>query len=158
MKPTRWLHYGYSSLILLLLGCEVPYQPEVLKGGDGFLVVEGYLNSGSDSSYIKLSRSQNLEDLTIPKPEQHAQVLIEEEQGSQFALQEKSEGIYATPGINVNPAKRYRLHIKTISGSEYLSEYVAVKNTPPIDSVSWTAEEDGLHVYVNTHDPQNNTR
>ncbi len=158
MKPTQWFNYGCGSLLLFLLGCVEPYQPEVLKGGAGILVVDGYLNSGGDSSYIKLSRSQNLEDLTTPQPEPNAQVTIEEEQGIQSNLFQIKSGLYAASGLPVNPAKRYRLRIQTQSGNEYVSEYMAVKVSPPIDSVSWTAENDGLHLYVNTHDPLNNSR
>ncbi|HEX4851802.1 MAG TPA: DUF4249 domain-containing protein, partial [Puia sp.] len=51
---------------------------------------------------------------------------------------------------------KYRLHIKTSNGKSYTSDYVPVKQTPPIDSVTWEQNND-VNIFVNTHDPQNNT-
>jgi hypothetical protein len=41
---------------------------------------------------------------------------------------------------------------------EYLSEYTTLKASPPIDSISWDVRDDGVDIYVNTHDATNNTR
>jgi hypothetical protein len=50
---------------------------------------------------------------------------------------------------------QYRLHIKTAAGKEYASDYVDVKTSPPIDSISWKRTGDGVQIYANTHDPNN---
>src|SRR4029450_12184246 len=52
----------------------------------------------------------------------------------------------------------YRLRISTTDGKEYLSDYMTVKTTPPIDSISYTYNDKGVTIYANTHDPSNNTR
>ncbi|HUR10506.1 MAG TPA: DUF4249 domain-containing protein, partial [Flavitalea sp.] len=46
-----------------------------------------------------------------------------------------------------------RVRIRTQFGQEYVSDFVPVKITPPIDSISWQRTNDGVHTYVNTHDP-----
>jgi hypothetical protein len=33
-----------------------------------------------------------------------------------------------------------------------------VQNNPPIDSISWKRDEEGVRVFVNTHNPEGNTR
>jgi hypothetical protein len=44
------------------------------------------------------------------------------------------------------------LYIKTKGGEEYISDYVGIMDTPPIDSVAWRPDGDGVSVMVNTHD------
>jgi Domain of unknown function (DUF4249) len=53
---------------------------------------------------------------------------------------------------------QYKIVITTAGGKRYTSDLVSVKPTPAIDSVSWTQDTAGVHVFVNTHDPANNTR
>jgi hypothetical protein len=72
-------------------------------------------------------------------------------------LREGSTGQYLLTNALLAPGQQYRLRIRT-SGGEYLSDYVPVKRTPPIDSVNWEVTGDGVQVYVNTRDPLGNTR
>src|SRR4030095_1026411 len=51
----------------------------------------------------------------------------------------------------------YRLRIKN-SGKEYLSDWVKTIFNPPLDSISWEEQADGVHIYVNTNDPTNTTK
>lgn len=68
-----------------------------------------------------------------------------------------SAGIYQNNNLNLSASNKYRVRIKTGDGKEYLSDFVAVKTTPPIDSIGWKQNDDGVQLYVNTHDPANNT-
>jgi hypothetical protein len=58
----------------------------------------------------------------------------------------------------VNPGQRYRLHIQTSNGKEYLSDLSEVKISPPIDGIDWKADADAVSIFVSTHDDQNKTR
>ena len=75
--------------------------------------------------------------------------------GISFPLTELGAGKYSITQITVTAGQRYRLHIRTINGKDYVSDYSDIKITPPIDSVNWTADNDGVSVFVTTHDPQN---
>ena len=75
-----------------------------------------------------------------------------------YPLAETVVGVYASQPLSLQTSTRYRLHIRTFSGKEYASAYVALKTTPPIDSITWDIEANGLQFYVSTQDPQNNTR
>lgn len=60
--------------------------------------------------------------------------------------------------LNLNPAIQYRLSIQTPNGESYQSDFVALKASPPIDTINWSFSPDsGVNIYINTHDPGNAT-
>ncbi|MEJ7680754.1 MAG: DUF4249 domain-containing protein [Segetibacter sp.] len=67
-------------------------------------------------------------------------------------------GHYQSDSVLLNKNQKYRLLIKTVEGKEYLSDYLPVKKTPAIDSVSWRNESNGVNIYVNSHDQSENSR
>ncbi|MDO1450368.1 DUF4249 domain-containing protein [Rhodocytophaga aerolata] len=144
-------------LVWLTGSCVEPYLPPPIEAPEGLLVIDGYLNSGIGESQIRLSRTQNLADTSVVKAEVSASVFFEGDKGSKYPLTEKGNGLYTLESIQLENSEKYRLKINTSNGQEYESEYVAVKATPPIDSVSWKVENGGLQLYANTHDEQNNT-
>ena len=140
----------------LLSGCKEAYQPPAIKDNKHYLVVEGVINAAPDSkTTINLSRTRNFAD-TFPVPELNAQVQIEAKTGNVFTLQGQGDGKYSVDHLTINPADTYRLRILTSDGNDYASDFVPVKQTPLIDSISWKQDND-VTLYVNTHDPQNNT-
>ncbi len=74
-----------------------------------------------------------------------------------FTQNETQTGVYTLWSVSIGTDQQYRLRIRTSNGREYLSDYVAVKRTPPIQSVDWTAGDDGVRISVTTQDPENNT-
>jgi hypothetical protein len=151
-KHLLWL------LILPLSGCLQPFNPPEISGGQGYLVVDGFLNAGGEATRIHLTRTQNLTDGETPPAEVRAQVTIEGDQGASYPLREEKAGHYVTNNVPVVAGQQYRLYIRTNNGQEYRSDYVPVKMTPPIDSVNWQVTEDGVQIYVSAHDPAANSR
>jgi hypothetical protein len=141
-------------LILLLAQCKQEYIPQVEENNTRQLVVEGYINSGPGATTIQLSRSSDLED-TVLTPEFNAQVIVEGDDGSSVPLFENGNGEYIIGQLILDNAVKYRVHITTTDGKEYVSDYSPVKHTPVIDSITWRKENDGVQIYVNTHDDQN---
>lgn len=148
----------YIFLLMLIAGCKERYTPPVSSPETGYLVVEGFINNGLEPTTIKLSRTTKLIDTANIIYEHSAQVTIEGENGESYPLFESIDGIYTSSSLALNSSIKYRLHILTANGKEYLSDYSAVKNTPPIDSISWARENGGVQIYINTHDEQNNTK
>jgi hypothetical protein len=138
-------------------GCKQAYLPPATSTSASYLVVEGVINSGQDSTIIKISRTVNLSGNTSSNPELNAQVTVESDQNVVYALQDYRTGTYAAPTLNLDNTRKYHLRIKTADGKEYLSDFEAPKITPPIDSISFAVQSNGINVYANTHDPNNNT-
>jgi len=149
--------YFFYIVILLSVGCKERFDPPALAINTNNLVVEGLINTGQGPTNITLTRTAKLIDSVFFKPERNAIVTVEGEDNSVSPLYESGNGLYTASQLFVNNNIKYRLHIKTNDGKEYASDFVAVKQTPSIDSVSWKQEANGVQLYANTHDPQNNT-
>jgi hypothetical protein len=154
---TKGYIYIMSILAIVITGCKKPYNPTIVATSTNYLVVEGTINSGQDSTIIHLSRTVNIADTTKLNPEAGALVTVESDQNNTYPIPEIGKGEYASLSLNLNATHKYHLHIKTADGKEYLSDFEAVKPTPPIDSIGYTVQSSGIQLYVNTHDPNNNT-
>jgi hypothetical protein len=150
---------SWWCFVALLAGCTDPYTPDVIGNAPNYLVVDGFLNSQGVTT-IKLSRTYNVSAKTAPPVEARATVYIEDEAGTRTVLREATAtpGTYTSAAQTLNTARRYRLHINTAVGKEYVSDYVPVKTTPPIDDVTWRTDNVGLNIYVNAHDATNATQ
>lgn len=138
---------------ILCVGCKDPYNVKVQGSQQAVLIVEGFLNSGGVTS-IKLSRSFGLGDTSRLTMESGASVVVESKNNAQYSLAEANAGVYnADLGI-LDPSQEYRLHINA-GGKEYISDYINVQSTPPVDSISWVRDEKGVTVSATTHDPAN---
>jgi hypothetical protein len=132
----------------------------VLPSESGLLVVDGFINSDGPTT-IQLSRTMTLNDKkSKPLPELKAQLLIEGDDNSSRALIEKADGLYTIEKTSVDNKKKYRIRIVTRDKKEYVSDFVEVKQTPLIDSVTWEIDDvrRGIQFYVYTHDLENAAR
>ncbi|WPU94666.1 DUF4249 domain-containing protein [Mucilaginibacter sabulilitoris] len=156
----RELTYIYCLLALALAtGCKKPYNPPVISSDNHYLVVEGVINSGNDSTFVSLSRTVKIAEDVRSQPVINSAVAIEGEQGgAMYDLQPLGDGRYFIGPMHLDATKKYRLHIKTSDNKEYASDYVEVKENPPIDSIGFTLKNNTLQIYVNTHNAANNTR
>jgi hypothetical protein len=137
------------------MGCKKPYNPPAITSNFSYLVVEGVINSGADSTFIQLSKTVNLSEVAVANPVINATVTVESDQNNNYALTELGNGRYGAPALNLNSAHSYRLNIQTADGHQYQSDFEPVINTPPIDSVGFNVQADGVQLYLNTHDPNN---
>ena len=145
----------HAILLVALGSCVDPYRPPEIAAPNTYLVVEGSLNSGTGSSTIKLSRTQNLANFSKPTPEQKATIRVE---GTAYSFVESAKGTYTLALATLPIGNKFQVRIKTTDGREYLSDLITMKQTPKIDSLSWEVVGSGLQVYVNTHDATNKTR
>jgi hypothetical protein len=146
-----------ASAIVFMFGCKEAYNPPQIKNNPNYLVVDGVLSSG-DSTKIKLSRTRSFNDSVSYSPETSARVEVIGEASDNYSLTETSSGVYFIDYLSLNPGENYKLRISTTDGKVYESDPVTVKQTPPIDSVNWIGNNDGIQIFVNTHDPSNSTR
>ena len=146
-------------VVLLIAACKKPFNPTGALGSTNkYLVIDGVVNAGSDSTFIKLSRTMNFDTASKPFSETKAQVTVEGDGNTSYLLTEATPGTYSAAGLNLDISHKYRVRIKTSNNEEYLSDFVAVKNAPPVDSVGFKDQNGGVQIYVNTHDGSNATR
>lgn len=142
----------------LFLGCRELYRANFPSPETGYLVVEGFISSGNTPTTITLTRSLKLTDKLSIKYENQAQVFVESNKNEKYMLQAIGNGTYSSAPLQLNSANTYRINITTREGKNYVSEFTPVKSTPPIDSISWQKEQEGLQLYVHAHNDANNTR
>jgi len=145
----------YIILVMTICSCKKPYNPPAIAASASYLVVAGVINAGPDSTIINLSRTVNLSSKVTVNPELNATVVIQSDQNAVYPLYETSNGNYVAAGLNLDNAHNYRLSIRTSNNGQYYSDYVPVLNSPPIDSLYFTATSTGVNIYSATHDPSN---
>jgi len=146
----------YLMLFAIMTSCKRPYLPPIITSSDSYMVVEGGINGGPDSTMFKLSRTVKLSTNNTTNPVTSAVLTVEDNRGGSYPLTETTRGSYSAV-LTLDNSKQYRLRIKTADNKQYLSDFVAVKNSPPIDSVNYKITNNGLNIYSNTHDDNNNT-
>jgi len=150
------------SLIVIVFiawfACKKPFTPDLGSSNNiHYLVIEGVID-GADSTFIRLSRTKKVDTFKTIIAEAGAIVTIESDANTSVPLTELKPGTYVAPPFQLDVAHKYRLRIKTIDAKEYVSDFVQVKNSPPIDSVDFNAQSSGATIYVNSHDASNSTR
>ncbi len=151
-------YYFFLLLFVSFIQCKKQYNPPAIEAVNSYLVVDGFINvNPNEATTILLSRTRSLNDSLPNIPELHAKVSIVSNVGNTYNLTDASnKGIYNSALLNLNSGNQYQLKIVTADGHNYLSDLVAVKKSPPIDSLTWR-QDSSLTVYLNTHDPNNNT-
>jgi hypothetical protein len=166
MRAGRLKYFFITFIILGTTMCRKVYEPPEIKASNHFLAIDGVINTGLNGvTTLSVSRSLNLLD-TVPNiPELNAQVSIVSANGSIYPLVDTgSNGNYVSASLNLDNSQKYQVSVTTSDGAKYLSDLVTPKISPPIDSVTWVdvldpvAGTDAVKIFVNAHDPTNNTR
>lgn len=160
-KWGRWASCGMLVVAgLVINSCIEPFSPPEVTNPGTYLVVDGFLNVSGDTSKIILSHTQAVNDGKQFEMEAGATIMAEAENGESYAFRDMGNGSYKLPPTTFNPDAKYRLRIRRFDGREYESDYVVVSKTPPIDSITYRVDEgrNAMMIYVNTHDPSNQTR
>jgi hypothetical protein len=146
----------FFTLLLLIeffaTGCKIEYHPDVQSPTTGYLVVDGFINSQGPTT-VTLSRTLKIyDDSTRDNREHSAMVNIEGSNNETFPLYETGDGVYTSAPLQLDSNEKYRIKIKTRFGREYESEYSNYRATPDIDSLTWKRDNNGVKIYINTHD------
>jgi hypothetical protein len=145
------------ALLVLVVGCVDPFDPPLSNAEVNFLVVDGFLDSGTKFATVKLSLAVPLDTNVTSNPVRNAIVNVEGDDGTNFVLAETAAGIYTRQSNLIHVGKVYRLRIQANS-KEYISDDIQLRAAPSLDSVTWRAEPRGVTVYVDSHDVAGSTR
>jgi Domain of unknown function (DUF4249) len=165
------------SFFLLINSCVTLFIPEISESQD-LLVVEGMITDQPEVNTIKLSRSMPLGKRTDAIPLPGCSVMIEDDLGTTYYLNESEPGVYVTdPSEFTGVVGRfYKLKIFTNGFSDnflfesiptyfsYESLPMEMKPVPPIDSLFYekvVIEEEsegrilkeGCQIYLSSYDP-----
>jgi len=156
------------ALILGLLGCIEPFEPEVIDF-KSVLVVDGFISDRPGPSMIKLTSTTRIDD-SSPSPESGASVYLADQKGLEYCFEETEPGVYQsdTSVFRGKAGETYVLKITRANGAEYQSDEVTLKPTPPIDSVYFQQQQrltettgevlDGIQILVDSHDPSGSSQ
>jgi hypothetical protein len=151
-------YVNFIMVVIAFASCRKTLDIPAITTNANILVVEGLINIGADSTKIKLSRTVVIGNKKTANPEANALVTIENAQGMIATLKQTVAGTYVSPGLNLTSTQKYRVRIRTNNGKTYLSDLVEAKVTPPIDSVGYTFNSNGIQLYANSHDQTNTSR
>ena len=105
---------GLLLIVLLFAGCKKAFTPPgVLADTNNYLVIDGIINTGSDSTFIKLSRTKKFSIPIVIDHETGAQVTVESDANASYSLHEVTPGTYSGPPLTLENSHKYRLRIKT---------------------------------------------
>ena len=151
--------YYLIIFFIIFVDCVKQYNPPVLQAKNNYLVVDGFINAGTNqTTTITLSRTRSISDsVTATEPELNASIQIVSNDGNVYPLSEQGNGIYQSAALSLDNSKSYQLKIKASNGNNYSSALESCLKPPPVDSLTWKQQND-VYVYLYTHDPENNTR
>ena len=159
MRNPKQILFLFFLMNLWGLQCKEVYRPPATQNNPFILVVDGIILSGSDSTVITLSRTRSLTDQTPSVKETGAKVSVVGTSGVEYPLVEQGNGSYSVNQLQLDTSQQYQLKIITADGNEFRSDLNKVRTSPPIDSLYWNLDSSyNVNVYLNTHDPTNNTR
>ncbi|QNL50835.1 DUF4249 domain-containing protein [Olivibacter sp. SDN3] len=149
----------YTLLIGLMAisACRKPYDPVIGEESRvGVLVVEGFINL-TGVTEVRLSRTGFLDDSVVRHPDRGAIVQIEGENGDLINSLETAPGVYQTDTIALTKEVNYRIRIRDQENEEYLSDFVQLLITPPIEKLTWEEIDAGIDLKVSTDGALTNT-
>jgi hypothetical protein len=148
--------------IAMLAGrCIYPFDPGT---GDpqGRLVIHGSVTDREGNHYIEISRSTSLGSREKGVPLSDAVVIIRDHMGNEFPAEEIEPGRYASwiTSEYLTAGTGFQLYVLMPDGREYISDFDALKPSPPIDSISWEIRDrpgidlsiydEGIQFFVHT--------
>jgi hypothetical protein len=105
-----------------LTSCYKVYEPKIDKG-QNVLVVNGMITNKTEAYHIMLSYADPYNSTASPEPSGGANIYVSDDLGNQYSFHEVNKGDYASDSLQFTgqPGRKYRLHIVTPDGTEYVS-------------------------------------
>jgi hypothetical protein len=146
--------------LLALSSCLDAYEPPMDLRDVEVLVIDGFLDGSGNSVTVNISHAQTLSSPEPPVVETGADVSVYDDNLNHYKLADIQPGVYSKDGLTIDPGGKYQLRITTTEGATYHSDYVEVRQAPPITEVSIQPKADmsALEVFVSAKDPSASTR
>ena len=161
------------SMTLVITSCITQFVPRTTEDKQ-ILVVEGLITDNPGPNTIKLTKSVPLGGASAANPLSGCIVTVTDDLSNTYTFRETAKGTYVSDPTAFQGVvgRIYTLHISTNSGANslrYDSYPEEMKPSPAIDSVFYekqtllegadgTPIQEGCQIYLNTHDPTNQTK
>ncbi len=144
--------------LLLLAGCVEPFDPPEIVDPEEIIIIEGTLDNPDGKARVVLSRIRNLnsplaDSLNARISGANVQIVVD---GNSYGILETEIGVY-TSYIPVQTGSEARLVVE-FAGNVYESSEVTVDPVPEIDSITFSADDNGVTIEVTTGDDANDTQ
>lgn len=148
-RLTLWV-----GLVVVVLACREPFEPENTQESLSVLVVEGYLDTEGLESDLKISRTVPINATSVLNPESGAIVTVSSGNGEVYSMTETAPGVYAF-AQDLPENADYRLEIVLLGGERFESSLIRPIITPEILEAGFVKDEEGVEVFVNTQGNEN---
>jgi len=88
-------------MLVMAIGCQTRYMPEIVANAPDYLVVEGLLNTGEGGTSGRLSRTTKVDRGNDIIGEGAATMAVEGKDNSSVALLNQGSGIYTHPDLDL---------------------------------------------------------
>lgn len=141
----------YISILSLLIlsSCIKPYKPNLDDSSTNKFVVQGMVSSVEGWQYVYISRSSSV-DYAEFIPINNCQVVILDDEGNTFNLNESEPGVYIVwmNSTDLIPGRSYRIKVQTPDGQVLESEFDKMPKGPSEIGDLYTEVQ-----YIPTNDP-----
>ena len=113
----KWLSALFIALSVF--SCKKPFTPKgALASTNKYLVIDGVVNSGNDSTFIRLSRTKKFDTVIVVDPEKGAQVTVESDANKSYPLVEIAAGTYSAAPLKYLKLDVVQLADEALAGTE----------------------------------------
>lgn len=129
--------FTVGILSFIVIACVIPVTDFVQKDATSFITIEADITNEVGGSKIRITNSANRLQSVLMLPVTKATVYVTDEKGIQTTFKEGTvTGTYLPPaGFVGKVGSSYQLYIKTLLGTEYLSDVETMNPVPAIENV-----------------------
>lgn len=142
---------------LLTVSCVYDFTPTGIENDVDILVIEGDIIAG-DNSYFKISTTIPLTTTDTIKYITKATVWVESESGEiiNAVYDSNTAGTFRANTVGLDLNKKYKLRVDIPGKGAYQSSYVPILQTPPIDSITYSINNNRTYVQLSVTTHNNN--
>ncbi|MBN1118427.1 MAG: DUF4249 domain-containing protein [Bacteroidales bacterium] len=167
IRPGKYILYVFFASIVFA-ACIEKFDPN-LSDYDNLLVIQGSIIKNDSLQTVEISRSSPMKDPQII-PVTGCYVVAEDKLGNEFVYRESNKsGEYYVhiPEEYMNYNSEFRLHVVTSDKKRYVSDYDAILESSPIDSIYFEESSyqssseyfpNGLQFFADLKAPDENTK
>lgn len=140
-----------ACMVMSFVSCIDPYNPPQIGDAPSFLVVDGFVDTSTGEGSVQLSQTIKLSDGAGVPYVNDASMVLELKQGISYPFMFVGDGTYTLTSVFIPENEEARIRI-VWNGKTILSRYVVSQQSPPIDSVTWRADPEGVNINISAHD------